>query len=338
MEENNNLEPKQPAENIPKIEHSEIPPSSGKIIPPQQNILREKENSASEQQQDTTKENILSETETPAPEILIQPQTDEMEVHHHSHPGYHKKTWKDYFWEFLMLFLAVFCGFLAEYQLEHKIEKDRAEKYMHDMVENLKYDTLRVALNVPLNRETRKDLDSFQYEIKNAISGHDNTNLLYYFSLKINDYNQVAFNKAAITQLKNSGQLRMVKNDALVNEMLDYYERKVFAAELYQQNAQKAFENFTIALNNVFSTTSFDFIATASDSTYRQQMEDDYKRNLLSVIKDQPLQLLNGDKSSLEKLYTAVGNFEWSLINYNKFLNFSRQGAEKLMLHIEEVY
>jgi hypothetical protein len=24
-----------------------------------------------------------------------------------------------------MLFLAVFCGFLAEYQLEHKIERDR---------------------------------------------------------------------------------------------------------------------------------------------------------------------------------------------------------------------
>ncbi|MEJ7674922.1 MAG: hypothetical protein WKF59_20040 [Chitinophagaceae bacterium] len=41
------------------------------------------------------------------------------------HSTKEKKTWKSYFWEFLMLFLAVFCGFLAEYQLEHKIEKDR---------------------------------------------------------------------------------------------------------------------------------------------------------------------------------------------------------------------
>ncbi len=267
----------------------------------------------------------------------IEHQTALMEVHHHGHV-HEKKKWKEYVFQFLMLFLAVFCGFLAEYQLEHKIEGDRVEKYMHDMVENLKYDTTRVALNVPLNRETRKDLDSFRYEIKNAISGQANTNLLYYFSLKINDYNQVAFNRSAITQLKNSGQLRLVKNDALVNEMLDYYERKVYAAEVYQQNAQKAFEDFTTALNNVFSTTTFDFIATASDSTYSQQMEDDYKRNISSVSKDQTLQLLNGDKASLEKLYTAVGNFEWSLINYNKFLNFSRQGAEKLMLHIEEVY
>ena len=46
-----------------------------------------------------------------------------MEVHHHTHDPFathHKKNFLSYFWEFLMLFLAVFCGFLAEYQLEHK--------------------------------------------------------------------------------------------------------------------------------------------------------------------------------------------------------------------------
>jgi hypothetical protein len=53
-----------------------------------------------------------------------------MEVHHHSHLASgethtSRKKWTHYFWEFLMLFLAVFCGFLAEYQLEHKIERDK---------------------------------------------------------------------------------------------------------------------------------------------------------------------------------------------------------------------
>jgi hypothetical protein len=47
-----------------------------------------------------------------------QPITEQdMEVHHHAHDPaapHHKKNWKSYFWEFLMLFLAVFCGFLAE--------------------------------------------------------------------------------------------------------------------------------------------------------------------------------------------------------------------------------
>ena len=49
-----------------------------------------------------------------------------MEVHAHTHTP--RKKWTHYFWEFLMLFLAVFAGFLAEYQLEHKIEKDRARQ------------------------------------------------------------------------------------------------------------------------------------------------------------------------------------------------------------------
>ena len=55
-----------------------------------------------------------------------------MEVHHHAHSS--RKKWTNYLWEFVMLFLAVFCGFLAEYQLEHKIEKERAEKYLQSML------------------------------------------------------------------------------------------------------------------------------------------------------------------------------------------------------------
>ena len=60
-----------------------------------------------------------------------------MEVHQHTHHE-GKKNWKSYLWEFLMLFLAVFCGFLAEYQLEHKIERDKEVVYMKNMLEDLK--------------------------------------------------------------------------------------------------------------------------------------------------------------------------------------------------------
>jgi len=65
-----------------------------------------------------------------------------MEVHAHTPTA--RKKWTHYFWEFLMLFLAVFCGFLAEYQLEHKIEKDRAKQYIISLYEDLKNDTARI--------------------------------------------------------------------------------------------------------------------------------------------------------------------------------------------------
>ena len=50
-----------------------------------------------------------------------------MEVHAHTHTP--RKKWTHYFWEFLMLFLAVFCGFLAENQREHMVEHQRAKVY-----------------------------------------------------------------------------------------------------------------------------------------------------------------------------------------------------------------
>src|SRR5678810_278991 len=65
-----------------------------------------------------------------------------MEVHAHTHTA--RKKWTHYFWEFLMLFLAVFCGFLAEYQLEHKIEKDREKQYIISMIKELEADTAQL--------------------------------------------------------------------------------------------------------------------------------------------------------------------------------------------------
>ena len=76
-----------------------------------------------------------------------------MEVHHHSHLASgethtSRKKWTHYFWEFLMLFLAVFCGFLAEYQLEHKIEKNRENEYVRSLIKDFEYDTLQFSLTI----------------------------------------------------------------------------------------------------------------------------------------------------------------------------------------------
>ena len=65
-----------------------------------------------------------------------------MEVHAHTHTARNK--WTHYIWEFIMLFLAVFCGFLAENFREHQIEKIRAKQYISSLYEDLKNDTTRI--------------------------------------------------------------------------------------------------------------------------------------------------------------------------------------------------
>ena len=58
-----------------------------------------------------------------------------MEVHAHTHTP--RKKWTHYFWEFLMLFLAVTLGFFVENQREHYIENKRERQYMHSFYEDL---------------------------------------------------------------------------------------------------------------------------------------------------------------------------------------------------------
>src|SRR6187551_1122786 len=62
-----------------------------------------------------------------------------MEVHHHSHTE--RKKWHHYFFEFLMLFLAVFAGFLAENWREHVVEHQRAKQYAKTLLKDLSSDT-----------------------------------------------------------------------------------------------------------------------------------------------------------------------------------------------------
>ena len=72
-----------------------------------------------------------------------------MEVHHHAHiPTSREKKWTHYFWEFIMLFLAVFAGFLAENQREHMIEHRREKQYMRSMIKDLEIDIVNIQKSI----------------------------------------------------------------------------------------------------------------------------------------------------------------------------------------------
>ena len=67
-----------------------------------------------------------------------------MEVHHH--PNMEKKRFKEYFLEFLMIFLAVTMGFFAESLREHINEKSRAHDFAVTLYADLKADTVEMVL------------------------------------------------------------------------------------------------------------------------------------------------------------------------------------------------
>lgn len=164
-------------------------------------------------------------TETTIPGQLLtttnQPETENMEVHHHTHPSHGKKTWKEYFWEFLMLFLAVFCGFLAEYQLEHVIERDREKKFIETFIEDLKSDTTDINRVLLFRKQKLERMDSLMLLLSSGqIKGHENE--LYFFGRTLIRTSRFISNDRTITQLKNSGSLRLIRNEQAADSMMSY--------------------------------------------------------------------------------------------------------------------
>ncbi len=75
-------------------------------------------------------------------ETIIQNQeTENMEVHHHPDLHHKPKKWKEYILEFLMIFLAVTMGFIAENIREHITEQKNAKILAQSLLDDIRKDT-----------------------------------------------------------------------------------------------------------------------------------------------------------------------------------------------------
>ena len=141
-----------------------------------------------------------------------------MEVHHHSH---HPKKWKEYITEFLMLFLAVSMGFIAENLREKHIENERSEELMQAFIMDIK--------------ENQKQLDSLIKNNKRISYYYDTLAFVHGFSKKPINLKALAVNmdlwmyrfqnkKTIFEQMKSTGALRYIQDKEILNAVLRYEE------------------------------------------------------------------------------------------------------------------
>ena len=146
-----------------------------------------------------------------------------MEVHHHPHQG--KKKWTDYFWEFFMLFLAVFCGFLAENEREKLVEHHKEKQYMESLIEDLETDTTELRRAIAKADSVAMYADSVlmflaSYKVSNSIPIRLST------IAGLAGQRQVLINTdRTASQLKNSGSMRLIRNKKVNNFILKYWKQ-----------------------------------------------------------------------------------------------------------------
>ncbi|HET6768012.1 MAG TPA: hypothetical protein VFH08_11455 [Chitinophagaceae bacterium] len=152
-----------------------------------------------------------------------------MEVHRHPHNA--RKAWTNYVWEFFMLFLAVFCGFLAEWQLERTIEHQREKQFIRSLVEDLKRDTVQVRFYMRYNRFMLSYCDSVQHCVGNS-DIFKNSNSFYNYSRELARFTRYYPTDRTIQQLKNAGNMRLIRDWNVSNAITDYDSKTKFLAEL----------------------------------------------------------------------------------------------------------
>jgi len=156
-----------------------------------------------------------------------------------------------------MLFLAVFCGFLAEYQLEHTIENQREKKLIRSLVHDLTADTIR--LHTIINSRTEKELimDSLSALI-NATPVFKSTGTIYNYAVWAPRTAQYRFlpNEGTMQQLKNAGGLRLIRK-LFVADSITSYDAAVRMLLRQQEVEETAVVNYAMIAHKFFDGRVF---------------------------------------------------------------------------------
>ena len=156
--------------------------------------------------------------------VIPNKETEDMEVHHHAHDPaapHHKKNWKSYFWEFLMLFLAVSLGAYVENLRESMLHKKEMNTQLNSMLSDLQSDIILFDSVTDRNSYGALMADSLVEMLHSDIT---NTSEIYFAARTVTaNLGYYYTNSKSFDQLKTAGLLRYIKNKELLDSIGTYY-------------------------------------------------------------------------------------------------------------------
>jgi len=228
-----------------------------------------------------------------------------MEVHSHPHttsdPDSHRgrKKWTHYFWEFLMLFLAVFCGFLAENQREHMVEHQREKQFMKTLLVDLKNDTTNFFRTIGLFQSNISRFDSLKASIKKPATGEEILNT-YKAATMVQSFSSFNYSDRTIEQLRSAGNFRLI-NKSMVSDTLIEYDRYIRHTYLSLENIliQQSLKLMDLQ-NEIFDYDIYTFLLGKNWQTLQKITTDSLPY---------PLKLVSTDEKLLLRNYNALGQY-----------------------------
>ena len=291
MEENTSREPVDPAFDIPQNPPGEI--SSG----------------------------INAETITPKQDTEI------MEVHHHPDIHHKPKKLKEYFLEFIMIFLAVTMGFIAENIREGFGENERAKQYAKSLYDDLKVDTAIIQRTYNEKEWIQSKFDSAEVFLasKDLISSNE---FIYYVERYVNFNDIFSSQDVTFQQLRNSGNFRYIKNTALYKNINEYY------------NLYSRYEAIDGKFGTVDKTDMSDLESKLFDPHDLINVDNYHPSNFydLALRPNRKLTPLVNDRLGLNLLSIKINNAKWRTNGAKLFLGWLKARATLLVKEIKQEY
>jgi hypothetical protein len=165
-----------------------------------------------------------------------------MEVHHHPDLHHKKRKWKEYFLEFVMIFLAVTMGFFAEQIRERQVEKERLHNFLKSMVLDI---NSNITVLDSAIREDSKMIQDYDAIVKSFLNQGDTLDRAA-FARHLGSiwYRGFTNRNETFEQMKSSGSLRYIDDYNLLTAIMQYVRATNFAQSRTENFERKYYTDY----------------------------------------------------------------------------------------------
>lgn len=245
-----------------------------------------------------------------------------MEVHHH--PSVEKKNFKEYFFEFIMIFLAVTLGFFAETIREKITENHREKTYIAGLINNAQNDTANLRELIASNDLELSAIDSLLKLSKNNSNDHAVQDSIFFYALAYTiNLHIFSFNDLTLVQLRNAGGYSLIRTGN-VADTIALYVNKNNDITLQERFYTDAYLQVWAAAKQVF------------DITQSTRFFQDY--NSTKKIPANVPVLISGDGEKMHVLFNNYWTFSITLNGYNQKLKGHLEYLKKFIIFLKQNY
>jgi hypothetical protein len=286
-------------------------------------------NSAPDSYRDSTSHSEIEKPQTANQKLP----TEQMEVHHHPDLHHEKKPWKEYLLEGLMIFLAVFLGFIAENIREGITERDHEKQSIESLVKAVVTDTLQ--LHRVIDRTTLSNHSiAALLTIKDRDFSKEENKQKFYSGIFNGVFIDVYFksNDAALQQLNTSGSLRSIRNHGTTDSIFNYtLNNKNITAQ--EADNYFAFKEIINRVAKIIDLTIY------KDSTMVKKSIDSINNTGVPfAFTGRTLPPINADKLLLKETYNYLTLLMGANDSYVALLNNQLNYGQRLIVYLKKEY